>query len=240
MRVCEVYTSVQGEGPNTGKPITFLRFGGCNLRCPGWGEGTLPDGTVVPGCDTTFAVYPEWYDTWESKGVQDILKTIPETPRHVCLTGGEPLIQRTKDLNDLVFRLLEMGFKIDLFTNGTQLLGNYVWTALSQVTVVMDWKLPGSGEGSSFNVNNLIQLGSKDAIKFVVKDRHDFDIALKHIEWGNGTALLNGVDTPEIWFGPVWDVMDPKTLVEWMEEVPGARLNLQTHKYIWDPNERKV
>lgn len=235
MNVCEIYTSIQGEGPNTGSPITFVRFGGCNLRCPGWGTGTLPDGTSVPGCDTTFAVYPEWRGTWESQTVDDVLRRVPDTPRHVCLTGGEPLIQPRKDLNKLAFELQMGGYSIDLFTNGTRRLGNYLWHGAPNVTVVMDWKLPGSGEYGSFDIWNVSALSKKDAIKFVVKDRDDWQYALDIIQHHDLTKVT------QIYFGPVWDVMDPTRLAEWVQyEAPYAHLNIQTHKYIWDPDERRV
>ncbi|MHA2264890.1 MAG: 7-carboxy-7-deazaguanine synthase QueE, partial [Candidatus Thorarchaeota archaeon] len=100
MKLSEVYTSVQGEGPRVGVPTTFVRFGGCNLRCPGWGSGSLPDGTSVRGCDTIFAVYPEYRSQWESVSVRQLLERIPPEITNVCITGGEPLIQPTKDLNE--------------------------------------------------------------------------------------------------------------------------------------------
>lgn len=237
MRLCEVYTSIQGEGPNTGKPITFVRFGGCNLRCPGWGEGELPDGTKVPGCDTVFAVYPEWHSYWSSHTPEEVKLGIPRLPKHVCLTGGEPLIQPSKQLADLANRLIADGYKIDLFTNGTQDLRKHPWTASNHVTVIMDWKLGGSGEGGSFNYYNLNCLMKKDAIKFVVKDRIDFDEALGLIDHANELYLMDA----QVFFGPVWDAMNPAELAEWVEkEAPNCRLNIQTHKYIWLPEQRRV
>jgi len=237
MRLCEVYTSIQGEGPNTGKPITFVRFGGCNLRCPGWGQGELPDGTIVEGCDTVFAVYPEWHSYWSSHTPEEVKLGIPALPKHVCLTGGEPLIQPSKQLQHLVELLWKDDFKIDLFTNGTQDLGKHPWTQDYGVTVIMDWKLPGSGEGGSFNSYNLVHLKQKDAIKFVVKDREDFDEALRLINWANEYTSVNA----QVWFSPVWGVMDTAALASWVqEEAPNCRLNIQTHKYIWQPDARRV
>lgn len=241
MRLCEVYTSVQGEGPNTGKPTTFVRFGGCNLRCPGWGTGTLPDGTEVPGCDTVFAVYPQWSSTWGKHSVSEIVSQIPSEPKRVCLTGGEPLTQPRKELDDLVFGLFHNDYTLDLFTNGSRPLGSHVWTGLDAVTVVMDWKLPGSGELNTFDVNNLSRLGEKDAIKFVIKDRHDFDTALENIEWAEKKRLLGHPFAAQVWFGPVWDHLLPNALTEWIqEEYPEGHLNIQTHKYIWNSEMRRV
>ncbi len=236
MRLCEVYTSVQGEGPNTGRPITFVRFGGCNLRCKGWGTGELPDGTIVEGCDTVFSVYPEWAESWDQIDPIDVRTLIPESPKHVCITGGEPLIQRTKEINALAFGLLHEGFKIDLFTNGTQNLGKYLWTSIDEVTVIMDWKLPGSKEDETFDLGNLAKLGEKDALKFVCKDTHDFNIAMHHIQWAAKKDLL----AAQVWFGPVWNEMRPALLAELVQEnYPQGHLNIQTHKYIWKPEERR-
>lgn len=238
MNLSEVYTSVQGEGPNTGKPTTFVRFGGCNLRCQGWGEGTLPDGTVVRGCDTVFAVYPEWKGTWNSIESEELLSRVPDSPRRVCITGGEPLIQRSKELAIFVESLLDRGYEIDLFTNGSRPLSRHPWVQNSEVTVTMDWKLPGSEEGTTFDPTNLAWVGEKDAIKFVCKNVFDFDSALGHIKWAEESQY--GLQA-QVWFGPVWGEMDPAQLAELVESnYPEGRLNIQTHKYIWDPEARKV
>lgn len=232
MKVCEVYTSVQGEGPNVGKPITFIRFGGCNLRCPGWGEGTLPDGSVVPGCDTVFAVYPEWRGTWNRKQGWEIMRMIPAEPRRVCLTGGEPLIQQAMALENLFDLLAEEDYQIDLFTNGTKPLPE--WAMSPRVTVVMDFKLPGSGEYGKFDQTNWAKLQAKDAIKFVCADTIDFEVALGTLEDNKGTLRA------QVFFGPVWGVLDEGELAEWMTGLyPEGRLNMQTHKFLWDPDERR-
>lgn len=226
MRLSEIYTSIQGEGPNVGEPTTFVRFGGCNLRCSGWGEGLLPDGTVVPGCDTVFAVYPEWSDDWEGVSAEEVAERVPESPKRVCLTGGEPLLQRSGDMEELVRRLLEAGHTIDLFTNGTRILPS--WTQDNRVTVVMDWKLTGSGEADSFNQGNLSRLVvDKDAIKFVCKDRNDFEEALLIIK-----NYANKLGT--FYFAPVWNKLEPDTLSAWLAtSFPQGKLNIQTHKYIF-------
>jgi 7-carboxy-7-deazaguanine synthase len=238
MKLVEVYTSVQGEGPRTGVPTTFVRFGGCNLRCPGWGEGKLPDGRIVNGCDTIFAVYPEWRHTWEPIEIDSLLERIPEFPENICLTGGEPLIQKAEDLNELAIQLKRRGHTIDLFTNGSRPLP--VWTRSSRVIVIADYKLPGSGEYGSFNNDNWYQLAPKDALKFVCKDRGDFNVAREAVTAFLSTPTRMPPSPPMFYFGPVWGELDPAELVEWMQELPfEAHLNLQTHKYVWDPNERK-
>lgn len=232
MRLSEVYTSVQGEGPNTGDPTTFVRFGGCNLRCPGWGFGKLPDGSEVPGCDTVFAVYPEWRKTWAQLTPQEVFAQTPQAPDRICITGGEPLIQPAKEMAEYVNLLLRAGYVIDLFTNGSRPLPE--WTQWNIVTVVMDWKMPGSGEGESFDPENLWKLDKKDAIKFVCKDRSDFDVALECAE------RVRASSQAQIFFGVVWGAMSEGQMAEWVAaEAPYGKLNVQMHKLMWDPDERK-
>lgn len=235
MRLSEVYVSIQGEGPHVGEPTTFVRFGGCNLRCPGWGFGNLPDGTVVPGCDTTFAVYPEWRNTWDKLSPGDIVSQIPADVTYVCLTGGEPLTQRSTDLASVVYPLLSAGHLIDVFTNGSQLITDHAWWDHPGVSFIMDYKLPGSGEFGSFKDENLLHLGDSDWLKFVIKDRDDFDTAVFLArKWQRANLPFT------VAFGPVWELLDSGTLIDWvLEDVPWAVVNTQMHKYIWDPIERK-
>ncbi len=243
MKVVEVYTSIQGEGPNVGEPTTFVRFGGCNLRCAGWGTGKLPDGTTVEGCDTTFAVYPEWRDTWGDEKLGELLKRIPRRPTRICLTGGEPLIQKPQELNQFVKALLNRYHTIDLFTNGTKLLPD--WTNDKRVTTVMDWKLTGSGEPNKFVLDNIKKLKPKrGAIKFVCKDKNDFYEAVALIEAYNLKSHV------QVYFGIVWDsqfianaysgegLTNAKLVELMLENVSGAKLSVQMHNHIWPPNER--
>ncbi len=232
MKVVEVYESIQGEGPHVGQPTTFVRFGGCNLRCPGWGQGELPDGTEVLGCDTIFAVYPEWRHTWKKMDVVDIAGPINTT--NVTLTGGEPFIQRTSELEDLHSLLFEEGHTIDIFTNGSRPFPE--WVTRKGVTLIVDYKLPGSGEYGAYRQLNTARLNlHKDAIKFVCKDTHDFMVALEDIE-------LHRFDLyAQVYFGVVWDVeftaADLAPLI--LEHAPYAKLNIQTHNIIWPALERR-
>ncbi len=235
MKVVEIYDSIQGEGPHVGQATTFVRFGGCNLRCPGWGSGLLPDGTEVLGCDTIFAVYPEWRHTWESMDYTDIISRIHT--KNVTLTGGEPFIQRSKELYEFQKELRATGYTIDIFTNGSRPFPE--WIKYTSVTLIVDYKLPGSGEYGAFNEGNVKTLnkrvGSQHAIKFVCKDEHDFRTALEDID----TYRFDGF--MQIYFGVVWDVeftaADLAPLI--LKHAPFAKLNIQTHNIIWPALERR-
>lgn len=96
----EVFRTLQGEGPYSGVPATFVRLSGCNLRCY-W-------------CDTQFEAF-RWSLTPQGivQKVRDLEAPVPDL---VVLTGGEPFRQ---SIGPLIETLLEEGFKVQVETNGT-------------------------------------------------------------------------------------------------------------------------
>ncbi len=102
-RVNEIFYTLQGEGCHSGIPAVFIRFSGCNLRCP-W-------------CDTDFEEYSEM-DAEEIVAAVKELYNIPDKRRRmVVLTGGEPSLQADETL---VRALHAAGFYICIETNGTR------------------------------------------------------------------------------------------------------------------------
>lgn len=102
-RVNEIFYTLQGEGAHSGIPAVFIRFSGCNLRCP-W-------------CDTDFSEYTEMSAdeiVTEALALYDIPN---ERRKMVVLTGGEPSLQVDKPLLDA---LHAAGFYICIETNGTR------------------------------------------------------------------------------------------------------------------------
>ena len=228
LRVQEIYgPTFQGEGPSTGKPTSFIRFASCNLRCPGWGvETTLPNGKVVVGCDTPRAVHPELYSGVGSKWMtpQEIVDALPEYPKRVCITGGEPLVQKTELFCELVDLLYERDFAIDLFTNGTKSLDPLGDSVDKITTITMDFKLPGSGEFGKFDYENFDLLTEDDVVKFVIKSREDYLQAKKVVEESRTDA--------QFWAGVVFEELSNDTLMDWMlEDKLDWRFQLQEHKY---------
>lgn len=232
MRLSEVYTSTQGEGPRVGLPTIFVRFAGCNLRCPGW------------ACDTQHAIDPKLYRAeWKELGPEQIFDMIMDEhnrtgANNVCFTGGEPFLQEGARLLALISMLRLERMDMEVFTNGTI---EWPHRAVHRLNFVMDWKLPGSGEDvldSDVVWQNALKLGPKDAIKFTVTGIDDlvqaYDIYVK--------LQANGVPAGlQFFVGPVWGKMDPANVVKWMlkAHVPW-RLNLQVHKYIWDVDARRT
>lgn len=104
-RVNEIFYTLQGEGAHSGIPAVFVRFSGCNLRCP-W-------------CDTEFTTHTEM--TAEAIVEEALaLYDIPnERRRMIVLTGGEPGLQVDKPLVDALHKA---GFYICIETNGTRRL----------------------------------------------------------------------------------------------------------------------
>ena len=93
----EIFESLQGEGRNTGRPCVFVRFAGCNLKCP-W-------------CDTDVTKR-------FSASLDELLAELGQyKAKSVILTGGEPTMQ--KEMPELVAALKKAGYWIGVETNGT-------------------------------------------------------------------------------------------------------------------------
>ncbi len=212
MRITEIFLSIQGESSWSGLPCVFVRTTGCHLRCV-W-------------CDTDYAFYGG-----QDMSVDEILSEVQRLGRGcklVELTGGEPLLQ--KEIGALAEALFAKGYTVLCETSGSL----DVDRVPRDVIKIMDIKCPGSGEADQNLWENLEKLGPQDELKFVMRDRTDFDWALSVIE---ERALRDR----KLLFAPVWGELDLKDLAEWMleENVP-ARLQTQLHKHIWSANAAGV
>lgn len=212
LTVNEIFHSIQGESTYAGRPCVFVRLTACDLRCS-W-------------CDTPYAFY-------EGRKMS-LDEVIAAVDAHGCalveLTGGEPLLQ--KDVYPLMERLLTSGKTVLIETGGHQSLAEVP----PAVHKIMDIKCPGSGESHRMDWSNLDRLSSTDEVKFVIRDREDYeyahDVLLRHELARKVGAVL---------FSPVHGVLDPRTLSEWVlsDRLP-VRVQLQVHKYIWDAQTRGV
>jgi 7-carboxy-7-deazaguanine synthase len=148
----------------------------------------------------------------------------------VELTGGEPLLQ--PDAFPLMGRLIEEGFEILLETGGHLPIEEVP----EPVLVILDVKCPGSGEAARMHWPNLDRLRPTSEVKFVIRDRADFDYAC-----GVVARYQLAERAAAVLFSPVFGVLAPDVLTSWLLEsrVP-ARLQLQAHKYIWAPEARGV
>ena len=147
----------------------------------------------------------------------------------VEITGGEPLLQ--ENVHVLMTRLCDEGYRVLLETSG----GCDVAAVDSRVVKIMDLKTPSSGELDANLWANLAYLTAQDEIKFVVGDRQDYEWCKSVIEahsLGEKCTLL---------MGTIFERLDPAELVEWIvEDTLNVRMQLQMHKYIWEPKARGV
>jgi 7-carboxy-7-deazaguanine synthase len=212
LTVNEIFYSIQGESTRAGRPCVFVRLTACDLRCS-W-------------CDTSYAFH-------EGRKMS-VKEVVTEAERYGCplveITGGEPLLQ--EDVYELMDELLARGRTVLLETGGHRPIGRVP----DAVVKIVDVKCPGSGEAARNDLTNLDRLAPHDEVKFVIKDRGDYEFARDMIDRrrlaGRCAAIL---------FSPVHGVLDPKTLSEWMlQDRVSARLQLQLHKYIWAPETRGV
>lgn len=148
----------------------------------------------------------------------------------VELTGGEPLLQ--KEIYPLIDCLLEEKYRVLVETSGERFIGDLP----TAVVRVVDVKCPGSGEGGSFNIENLSALSAQDQLKFVLASREDYEWAR---DFFREHRLQNKVDA--LIFSPAFGKLEPRSLAEWiLEDGLPVRIGMQLHKFIWDPETRGV
>lgn len=212
LTINEIFFSVQGESSYAGQPCVFVRLTACDLRCS-W-------------CDTPYA-----FHEGARRSLDDVLGTVEsyECPL-VEVTGGEPLLQ--EEVYPLMQQLLDRGKRVLLETGGHRNTAKVP----DAVVTILDIKCPGSGESHRNDWTNLDRLRAHDEVKFVVKDRHDY-------EWARDMVHRHDLAhrAAAVHFSPVHGVLEPRTLSEWVlaDRLP-VRVQLQLHKYIWSPTTRGV
>lgn len=218
MRVAETFFSINGEGPRAGEPAVFVRFQGCNLHCS--------------YCDTRWANQPDC--PVEDHSPEEITQLILSSGiQNVTLTGGEPLLQ--PEMPQLLALLSQQEtLRVEVETNGAVDLLPFCGPFRPVFT--MDYKLPSSGCEDAMRTENFSLLEKEDTVKFVCGSLEDLDRA---------AALIQEYRLPRrchVYLSPVFGSIAPADMVEYMLEhrLNDVRLQLQLHKFIWDPNKRGV
>lgn len=219
LRLVEQFVSINGEGQRAGELALFLRFAGCDLRCS--------------YCDTMWANEPGVPVT-EMTPDDLAAAAFAQGITNVTLTGGEPLLQ--KALPALIDRLHENGHRVEIETNGAVPIAPVIAACGRRPVFTMDYKLPSSGMEQRMCLENMAHLDEADTVKFVCGSREDL---------ARAAAVMRTYDLigrTHVYLSPVFGQIDPQEMVAFMmkEKLNDVRLQLQLHKFIWDPNERGV
>jgi 7-carboxy-7-deazaguanine synthase len=217
LRITEIFHSIQGESTWAGLACTFVRLTGCPLRCT-W-------------CDTEYAFHGGSKMTFAQ-----ILEEVRGHPAQLVeVTGGEPLAH--PGAFPLVGMLLDEGYTVLVETSGA-----FDVAALDpRAHKIMDLKCPGSGETARNLWANLDHLTERDEVKFVVKDRADYEWTRQTIRERGLDARIGDGSLRALLISPVWGELDLEALAGWiLEDSLPVRFQVQVHKLIWGPDTKGV
>jgi 7-carboxy-7-deazaguanine synthase len=204
LKITEIFYSLQGEADAVGFPTVFVRLTGCPLRCQ--------------FCDTAYAFSG---GEWMSQA-QVLAKVAEWSPRHVCVTGGEPLAQ--KNCLPLLAALCDAGYHVSLETSGAMPIAGVD----ARVVRVVDVKTPGSREELRNRYDDLALLRPDEQIKFVICDRADYDWARAKV------AELELARACTVLFSPSAGQVRPGDLADWiLADRLHVRFQMQLHKVLW-------
>lgn len=204
LRITEIFHSLQGETSRMGLPTVFVRLTGCPMRCT--------------YCDSAYA-----FTGGETLHLDDIMAKIAAFGcKTVCVTGGEPLVQ--KGVHLLFQRLCDAGYSVSVETGG----GEPIAGVDPRVSRILDVKTPASNEMQNMHWPNLDEVNANDEIKFVLVDRADY-------EWARDLLREKQLDQrAPVLFSPVWESLPPQQLAAWvLEDRLPVRMQVQLHKILW-------
>lgn len=241
MKINEIFLTVQGESINAvqiparfgvGVPTIFVRTNGCSIQCT--------------YCDTKYT----WEKGQKEKGkemspeeiIQEVQR-VGDPYKVVCISGGEPELQPIGDMHQLIGGLKELGYTVSVEASGT---ADRDFFHLAD-SIIMDIKGPSAGAIAMERTKNCMEyvktLRCFDQLKFLVKNRSDFDWMINWLE----ESGLNEYDLtirPQILVSPEFDSdgnNNAAEVVKWiLNSKLNAILNFQVHKVIWSVDERKV
>ena len=234
-RVVEQFISINGEGRRAGQLALFVRFAGCNLNCA--------------YCDTKWANEAEV--SYCEYTIDELYQMIKESKvKNITLTGGEPLIQPNMD--SLLKRLREdASLRIEIETNGSVDIQPFLLdtqsddiqahsvksTVEDNVSFTLDYKTSVSRMEDRMHMDNYVNLRTQDTVKFVVGSIRDLEKAKSIIE--DYHLVEKGCG---IYLSPCFGEIHPSEMVDFLVEhrLNDVNVQLQLHKFIWDPDKRGV
>ncbi|MCI9408992.1 MAG: putative 7-carboxy-7-deazaguanine synthase QueE [Oscillospiraceae bacterium] len=218
-KIAEMFSSINGEGTHAGQLAFFVRFTGCNLNCSycdtKWAN--------VPNAEYTEMTADEIRSEAQKSGISN-----------VTVTGGEPLIQ--PNIVPLLETLCGDGRYVEIETNGSADVSEVLKIKGERPALTMDYKLPSSGMESFMRTENFALLEAKDTVKFVSGSLADLERALEIIR------KYGLIGKCAVYISPVFGKLKPAEIVDFMlaNKLNGVNVQLQMHKFIWDPNMRGV
>lgn len=235
--VVEHFVSINGEGRRAGQLAHFIRFAGCNLACE--------------YCDTKWANEADVpYEIYNEEELYELIKK--SGVKNVTLTGGEPLLQ--KDMKTLLTLLRkDRTLRIEIETNGSVDIQPFMLikdeTGITEadkakieeqtdnVTFTLDYKLPVSGMEDKMYLPNYENIRSVDTVKFVAGSKEDLIKSKKIIEKYQLVEKECG-----IYLSPCFGKIEPSDMVDFLVEhnMNDVNIQLQLHKFIWDPDKKGV
>ena len=217
-KVVESFVSINGESTRAGELAVFIRFKGCNLNCS--------------YCDTKWA--NETNAEYKNMSVNEICAFVKNTGvKNVTLTGGEPLLQN--DVENLIEALISQGNRVEIETNGSISLEKFALLK-NRPVFTMDHKLPSSNMEKYMCLENFEFLNEHDTVKFVSGSIEDLKKAEEIMK------KYNLVKKCHVYISPVFGRINPADIVDFMikRNLNGVRVQLQLHKFIWEPDRRGV
>ena len=217
-RVNDIFYSLQGEGFNTGRAAIFVRFAGCNLKCP-W-------------CDTDFECHYEWSDDYI---VTELLAhcidhgVLCGQKPMVVLTGGEPTLQVDEAFVDLLHK---EGFYVAIESNGLlPAPRNLDWLTVSPKTA----KPRRSAKAKTLEGKGGQEQKMPDEMKIVFDGEVDPEEILtdyqKRVDFGEAWKPLLYLQPCDIGDAVQNSVILSRCL-RYLMHHPQWRLSLQTHKLL--------
>lgn len=241
--ITEIYLSIQGESINTGMhgarfgsgtPTIFLRFMGCPIRCS-W-------------CDTKYTwdkKHPNYGEGAMEMTLDEVLNAVVEADtcnaQNVCITGGDPDLVPSSDMEALIKNLRSIGYKVTIEASGRLHPSRYKHAH----SIVMDVKCPSAGKvalkQTSKAMSYISDLTEADQVKFVIKDEEDYSFMLSTLN----KASEMGEVRPAILASPFFNSRGEHNAA-WLidkllhQEDFNIIFNFQLHKIVWPIEQRRV
>ncbi len=175
-------------------------------------------------CDTEYSFYEG-----RDMSINQIIKEIKQYKCNLVeVTGGEPLMQ--DGCIELMQTLLDNNYNVMLETGGSLPVNKVP----KEVIKIIDFKCPSSNMEKKNDWSIIKNLNKNDEVKFVIGNKEDY-------EWSKKKINEYNLNNNTILFSPVHDVLNSKTLSEWiLKDNLNVRFQVQLHKYIWSPETKGV